>query len=368
MLRSTYSGNSANGTFAHAADHLQRCDAFKKCSPEFINLLSHQIEPRFFQEGEEICRQGDIGDCLFILRLGKVDVEVKGADGPIKVAMLQDGAIFGEMAAISKSSLGAKRSATIRATTCCNCFSIGREALMRVLERFPSDEAVLAAEAQARRLELAQKGGHPPPKRRWSQVCTVVKFLGTMGGKLEHGDSPSKAYSEGCPSPASSGTESPVASHRAWALPSTPSAMDTVDERDEDSVDTPRSGPGRSRSGKLIVPQREGLQRASSDRSRNHAATTAANAMLAPKQPEQRQELPQQVPEHLRAAVEAAVAMVAFSGSPRAPGGPQGRRPSFRRNQDDASAWRIAIASDPACDKAFTDAWTFLRDRERLKH
>jgi len=140
---------------------------FQKCSPEFVEMLAEQVSTQIFDAGTDIVRQGDMGESMYVLNRGQVDILVNGN----RVAGLADGSIFGEMAAICRSNIAARRTATVRATTVCDCRVIGREALMTTLCRFKQDEQVIEAESQRRLNDLRARGILPSnDDREWWRV------------------------------------------------------------------------------------------------------------------------------------------------------------------------------------------------------
>lgn len=55
-----------------------------------------------FAEGEAIVRQGDLGDCLYLIVSGEVRVVRHSTDGSsVDVAVLKQGECFGEMALLT---------------------------------------------------------------------------------------------------------------------------------------------------------------------------------------------------------------------------------------------------------------------------
>lgn len=67
---------------------------------------------KIYGTGETIVRQGEIGDCMYVVLAGKVKVLAAGSDGEeVSLAELGPGDIFGEIAILRR----APRSATIRA-------------------------------------------------------------------------------------------------------------------------------------------------------------------------------------------------------------------------------------------------------------
>ncbi len=93
-----------------------------------INTQTSQI----FKTGDIIMKQGDVGDCAYIIEKGKVEILVQGDDGIEKqVGTRSAGAMIGEMALIDK----APRTATIRAIEDCEFIAISAEDFVRRLEK-----------------------------------------------------------------------------------------------------------------------------------------------------------------------------------------------------------------------------------------
>lgn len=145
-------------------DALKAVPLFKNCTEEFLEILAEQVVSKVFEQGTTILRQGDFGDTMFILHIGEVDVLV----GETAVAVLGSGSVFGEMAAVCKDPVAARRNATIRARSFCGCRVIGRVGLMRTLTLFPDDAAVIEVERQVRFADLKMKGIIPKgTERSW---------------------------------------------------------------------------------------------------------------------------------------------------------------------------------------------------------
>jgi len=95
-------------------EELQRSRLFEGLIPEEIDMLAELTQKKTYQPGEVVFEQGDIGDSLFLLVEGQVDVVQKRQDDSEHViALLEAPAFFGEMSLIDKEY----RSATIRAKT-----------------------------------------------------------------------------------------------------------------------------------------------------------------------------------------------------------------------------------------------------------
>ncbi len=93
-------------------DVLQKSPLFEMLSQPELELLAELSRPRRYGAGEVIFEEGDLGDSLFVLMNGEVDVLHKDGKGEAKVLVtLQPPEFFGEMSLIDKEF----RSATVRA-------------------------------------------------------------------------------------------------------------------------------------------------------------------------------------------------------------------------------------------------------------
>ena len=70
-----------------------------------------------YSDGEVIVRQGDKGNCMFVIQQGEVDVLANTDDGELQLRTLGPNDFFGEMALFEEEV----RTATIRARGACTC-------------------------------------------------------------------------------------------------------------------------------------------------------------------------------------------------------------------------------------------------------
>lgn len=89
---------------------------------------------KLYESGEVIVRQGDVGDCMFVIQSGEVDILGSGPDGEVHLATLGAGNFFGEMSIFERQV----RSATVRARGEARVLTIDRRTLMRRIQRDPT--------------------------------------------------------------------------------------------------------------------------------------------------------------------------------------------------------------------------------------
>ena len=106
--------------------------------PDIVQLRTSRTQSlarEHFEPGEIIFRQGDLGDRLYIIEKGEVEV-VKEEEGRVEkvLAKLGPGQCFGEMALVSN----APRMATVRPLTGLNVLTIQRGAFRTLFDHLPS--------------------------------------------------------------------------------------------------------------------------------------------------------------------------------------------------------------------------------------
>jgi signal transduction histidine kinase/CheY-like chemotaxis protein len=92
---------------------------------------------RSYEPGEVIVREGEVGDSLFLLGSGSVEVVLAGAGGQaISLSLLLEGETFGEMGLFERRP----RCATVRAREACVVLEVKGEELRRLGEAQPGIE------------------------------------------------------------------------------------------------------------------------------------------------------------------------------------------------------------------------------------
>ena len=87
-----------------------------------------------YADGGIIVRQGESGDCMFAIQKGRLEVIRSGRDGEVRVAVLEEGEIFGEMAIFEREV----RSATVRALGEARVLTVDKKTFLRRVQEDPS--------------------------------------------------------------------------------------------------------------------------------------------------------------------------------------------------------------------------------------
>ena len=81
------------------AETLKRVELFKNCDKGFLNQLVLKLRPIVYGPGDYVCRKGDIGKEMYILKKGRL--AVVSLDGKKIIVRLSEGAVFGEISLLN---------------------------------------------------------------------------------------------------------------------------------------------------------------------------------------------------------------------------------------------------------------------------
>jgi CRP-like cAMP-binding protein len=113
---------------------LTRQPLFGSLDSELLNQLANGAKRIRFGKGEQIIRQGEQGDSMFILEQGQAEVLVQKDGYSLSVGGLSAGDCFGEMSLLT----GEQRSATVVATVDCEVVEIQKNTIAPLLREHPS--------------------------------------------------------------------------------------------------------------------------------------------------------------------------------------------------------------------------------------
>jgi CRP-like cAMP-binding protein len=88
---------------------------------------------KVYADGEAVVRQGAVGDCMYVVQSGRVEVIQATNLGEQHLAFLETGDFFGEMAVFEKET----RSATVRASGEARVLKVDKKTLLRRIKEDP---------------------------------------------------------------------------------------------------------------------------------------------------------------------------------------------------------------------------------------
>ena len=108
---------------------------------------------RLYKDTEIIIKQGDHGDCMFVVQEGLVEIVKEVDDDEVQLALRGKGEFFGEMAIFEKEP----RSATVRAMGEAWVLTIDKKNFMRRVHEDPSLAFYIVQVMSARIRELSSE-------------------------------------------------------------------------------------------------------------------------------------------------------------------------------------------------------------------
>ena len=114
-------------------DLLRRVPLFANIDTSRLKLLAFTSERLSFDPGAVLFREGDRGDCAYLILKGKVDVAVNSPKGEVVVAHIGANNIVGEMALLCEMP----RTATIIAAEPLDTLKLKKDQFLQMLRDIP---------------------------------------------------------------------------------------------------------------------------------------------------------------------------------------------------------------------------------------
>jgi cAMP-dependent protein kinase regulator len=89
---------------------------------------------KVYKDGEVIVRQGEVGDCMYVIQEGQVEVLAERGGEELHLNTLDAGEFFGEMALVEHEV----RAATVRAKGAARVLTVDKKSFLRRIHQDPS--------------------------------------------------------------------------------------------------------------------------------------------------------------------------------------------------------------------------------------
>lgn len=133
-------------------DIIEKVPMFNGAPEELIRQIVLNLKPVLYTPGDYIFHRGEMGDEMFFISRGKVDIVSE--DGKTVYATLSDGAFFGEIALLFSS----ERTASVRAVDYCDLYTLDKYTFDHVLAKFPDVAAQVQQMAEERQMQAKTDG------------------------------------------------------------------------------------------------------------------------------------------------------------------------------------------------------------------
>ncbi|OCT96342.1 hypothetical protein XELAEV_18014019mg [Xenopus laevis] len=127
---------------------LSKVQIFQNCEKSLLEELVLKLKPQVYSPGEYVCKKGDIGREMYIIKEGKLAVVAD--DGVTQFAVLGEGNYFGEISILNirGNTSGNRRTANIQSIGYSDLFCLSKEDLRDALTEYPDAKAILEQKGQ----------------------------------------------------------------------------------------------------------------------------------------------------------------------------------------------------------------------------
>lgn len=130
---------------------LETSELFRHLKPDELKALKTFARERTYKSGEDIFKEGDAGDGIYVVKEGQVEISgIVGENVRVSFSKVSPGDIFGEMAVLEDKPRSA--SATARKET--TVYFLERAGMLKLLEQSPTFSLMLLREISRRLREF----------------------------------------------------------------------------------------------------------------------------------------------------------------------------------------------------------------------
>lgn len=120
---------------------IEQVPFFTNASSDFLRDIIPRLDAQQFAPGETLVHEGDVGDEMYFLTKGQV--EVLRGDPPQRLTVLREGSFFGKLAILTD----APRAATVRALTDVEVYALRRDGVLQLAQAHADFNRYLQAAA-----------------------------------------------------------------------------------------------------------------------------------------------------------------------------------------------------------------------------
>lgn len=142
----------ADITLSLYKDLIETVPLFQGTEISFLRMLAVKFKPVYFLSNEYVVRKGDMGQEMYFVHRGVVEVVSEHAE-PIVFHVLGEGSFFGEISVV----LSCPRTASVRTQTNCDLFVVTKTDLDEVLTHYPQISKKLRETAEKRQSMVAEQ-------------------------------------------------------------------------------------------------------------------------------------------------------------------------------------------------------------------
>nr|XP_023648672.1 cyclic nucleotide-gated cation channel beta-3-like [Paramormyrops kingsleyae] len=122
----------------------QKIELFKGCDNQMLVDMLLRLKSVIYLPGDFVCKKGDIGKEMYIIKAGAVQV-VGGPDNKTVFVTLKAGCVFGEISLLQSAANGGnRRTANVAAYGFANLFVLDKKDLNDILVHYPESQKILA--------------------------------------------------------------------------------------------------------------------------------------------------------------------------------------------------------------------------------
>ena len=162
---------------------LKRVVLCQDCEPGLLVQLVLKLKLQVFSPGDFICRRGDVGKEMYIVKRG--ELSVVSDDAQTTLTKLTDGSVFGELSILNIAGVktGNRRTANVCSVGYSDLFVLSKADLWNVLEDYPDAQTLLVERGkQILRKDNLLVEHEPEPEARERRLAAAEPTRNALAG------------------------------------------------------------------------------------------------------------------------------------------------------------------------------------------